>query len=238
MADEQRKVTDLSTLAAAPARNDKIHIVDVSDTTDGLDGTSKGMETQYLTPSDTNPIKDANGNKLLEFEKVTSAVNNAKIKNSATGNAVEFSAVGDDDNINLKNKGKGTGVVQNDGETIELIVTDFTTDLTTGDGKAYVTIPSKLNGMLLDMVHGSVITGGTTGTTDIQIHNVTDGNDMLSTKLTIDSGETDSHTAATPAVIDENYNVVSTNDKLRIDIDSVSTTPPKGLIVRLEFRNP
>jgi hypothetical protein len=61
---------------------------------------------------------------------------------------------------------------------------------------------------------------------------------MLSTKLTIDSGETGSDTAATPAVINTSYDDVATNDLLRIDIDAISTTAPKGLIVTLEFRLP
>lgn len=140
-------------------------------------------------------------------------------------------------NASLKLKGNGTGVVNSDGDTIEIVVVDYTTDLATGDGKAYVTIPKKLNGMNLDAVHARVITAGTTGTTDIQIHNVTDAADMLSTVITIDSTETGSDTAATAAVINTATDDVATNDLLRIDIDAISTTAPKGLILRLEFRN-
>ena len=87
-------------------------------------------------------------------------------------------------------------------------------------------------------VHAEVITAGTTGTTDIQIHNVTQAADMLSTKLTIDSGETGSDTAAAAAVIDTANDDVAENDMLRIDIDAVSTTAAQGLIVTLGFRLP
>lgn len=111
-------------------------------------------------------------------------------------------------------------------------------DLEIGDGKAYITIPEECNGMNLVGVHARVITAGTTNTTDIQIRNVTDSQDMLSTKLTIDSGETGSDTAATPAVIDTTKDDVATNDLLVIDIDAVSTTAPKGLIVILRFSLP
>lgn len=118
---------------------------------------------------------------------------------------------------------------------IEYVVFAFTTNVAVGDGAGYAVIPAALNGFNLVRVHARVITAGTTGTTDIQIHNVTQVADMLSTKLTIDSGETGSDTAATPPVIDTGNDDVATNDLLRIDVDAVSTTAPKGLLVTLEF---
>lgn len=120
----------------------------------------------------------------------------------------------------------------------EIICFDFTTSIATGDGKGYFHIPPALNGMNLVYVHARVITAGTTNTTDIQIANVTDSVDMLSTKLTIDTGETGSETAATPAVIDTTKDDVATNDLLRIDVDAISTTAPKGLLVTLGFQLP
>lgn len=123
-------------------------------------------------------------------------------------------------------------------KSVEMICFDFGTDVATGDGKGYFRVPSSLNGMNLVAVAARVITAGTTNTTDIQIHNVTDAVDMLSTKITIDSTETDSSTAATPPVIDGAADDVATGDLLRIDVDAVSTTAPKGLLVVLEFRLP
>ena len=118
---------------------------------------------------------------------------------------------------------------------IEAVVFGFTTNVATGDGAAYAVIPIALNGLNLVRVHARVITAGTTGITDVQIHNVTQVADMLSTKITIDSGETGSDTAATAAVIDTGNDDVATNDLLRIDVDAVSSTPPAGLLVTLEF---
>jgi hypothetical protein len=118
---------------------------------------------------------------------------------------------------------------------IEIEVFAPTTSLTTGDGKKYFHIPADLNGMNLTEVHALVITAGTTGVSTIQIANVTDSVDMLSTRITIDSGETGSNTAATPAVIDTTHDDVATNDVIRIDIDGTSTTAPKGLVVTLGF---
>ena len=118
---------------------------------------------------------------------------------------------------------------------LQAVVYDFGNSLGTGDGKFYMHIDSRLDGFSLVDVHAEVITAGTTGTTDIQIANVTQGVDMLSTKLTLDSGETGSDTAATPAVINTSNDLVTENDVLRIDIDAISTTAPKGLIVTLGF---
>lgn len=121
---------------------------------------------------------------------------------------------------------------------VEILCFDYTTDTATGDGKGYFHVPAALNGMNLVYVHAKVITAGTTNTTDIQIANVTDSVDMLSTKLTIDSGETGTDTAATAAVIDTTKDDVATNDLLRIDVDAISTTAAKGLIVTLGFQLP
>jgi len=123
-------------------------------------------------------------------------------------------------------------------KSVQMVVFDFGTDTATGDGKFYFHVPAALDGMDLVAVHAEVITAGTTNTLDIQIHNVTDTVDMLSTKLTIDSTETGSDTAATPAVIDAANDDVAENDLLRIDVDAVHTTAAKGLIVTLDFRLP
>ena len=121
-------------------------------------------------------------------------------------------------------------------KSLQVTAFDYKTNITVGDGAAYVTVPSSYAGMNLVAVHARVITAGTTGRTDIQIYNLTQTADMLSTKITIDSGETGSDTAATAAVIDTSNDDVASWDVLRIDVDAISTTAPKGLIVTMEFR--
>ncbi len=126
--------------------------------------------------------------------------------------------------------------------SIAIEVFAATDDVTTGDGAAYFPVPAAMNGMDLVSVAGYHVTAGTgagSDTTDIQIHNVTDAADMLSTKLTIDEDETSSATAATAAVIDTSNDDVATGDMLRVDVDAlVSGTAPQGLFVVLEFRLP
>lgn len=125
-------------------------------------------------------------------------------------------------------------------QVVQIMVFNDSEDVATGDGAGdvFFRIPSTMNGMDLVAVAAMVDGAGTTGTTDIQIHNVTQAADMLTTKITIDSAETDSSTAATAAVIDTANDDVATGDKLRIDVDAVSTTAPTGLLVELQFRLP
>ena len=56
-------------------------------------------------------ILDDNGNEILDLNTVASAVNYAKLSNSATGNAVILEAVGSDTDIDLDLKAKGAGSV-------------------------------------------------------------------------------------------------------------------------------
>ncbi len=56
-------------------------------------------------------INDTNGNHVVQFGSVASAVNYNEILNSATGVAVEWSAQGTDPNIGMNIRAKGTGAV-------------------------------------------------------------------------------------------------------------------------------
>ena len=121
-------------------------------------------------------------------------------------------------------------------KSVALVVCAPTIATETGDGQAYFPVPSHWNGLDILSVTAFVMTAGTTGTLDIQIARVRGGtpDDVLSTKLTIDSTETDSVAAATPAVINTTYDDLETDDFLRIDIDAVHTTAALGLIVSIE----
>jgi hypothetical protein len=55
---------------------------------------------------------------------------------------------------------------------------------------------------------------------------------MLSTAISIASGDT----VWTAGTVDASYDDIATNDILRIDVTTMSTTAPKGLMVVLEFR--
>ena len=186
--------------------------------------------------ADLGFIADANGNEILIFDTVASAVNEVTLANAATGGSPLLQPSGET-NVGLDVKMKGTGKYRKP-TVVGIQVIDAATSTTTGDGKAFFRVPAELNGMNLTGVAATVYTAGTTNTTDVQLRNKTDSVDMLSTKLTIDSAETDTSTAATPAVIDTTKDDVVTGDVLAIDIDAVSTTAAKGLYVELRFELP
>ena len=128
--------------------------------------------------------------------------------------------------------------VTQDYKELQLIIFDFTEDTAVAaTGAFWFHIGQKLHSMNLVYVHAEVVTAGTTGTTDIMIYNATDSQDMLSAPIQIDSGETGSDTGSS-GIINSAYDDIAENDVIRIDIDSVSTTPAKGLIITLGFSLP
>jgi hypothetical protein len=107
--------------------------------------------------------------------------------------------------------------------------------LTVGDDAVRFRIPSAVNGWNIVSVAASRKSG--TGVPAIQIRNVTDSVDILSTKITIDSGETDSSTAATPPVINTAVDDVATGDQFSIDVD-VAGTSTLCCFVEIGFAKP
>lgn len=185
-------------------------------------------------------ITDANSNELLKFTQTASAVNEFTMANAAVSGRPKLSVSGSDTDIDLHLSPKGAGRVKIDRVAVICPVVAYNTDLTTGDGKFCFTVPKALAGMNLVGVHARVADTAPVGSTiTVQIANVTDSVDMLSTKISIDASEKGSDTAASAAVIDTNADDVAENDLLRIDIDQVgSSTAGKGLVVRLEFALP
>lgn len=161
------------------------------------------------------------------------------------GTALAAAAGYTDENAQDAVGGIVTGLYYNDStpalsviRIIQILVSDPNgSAITTGDGKMYFRINSELNGFDLWAVAAHVTTVSSSGIPTIQIANVTQAADMLTTKLTIDANEKDSKDAAAAAVIDTANDDVATGDELRVDIDAAGTGA-KGLIVELTFRKP
>ena len=98
-------------------------------------------------------------------------------------------------------------------------------------------VPQELNGYNLVGANAFVTTVSSSGTPTVQIRNVTDAVDMLSTRITIDASEYTSYTAAAAAVVDATYDDVATGDRLAVDVD-VAGTGAKGLGIVLTFQLP
>lgn len=80
-------------------------------TTDGTNVTAGSGNLRATSPRITTGLQDANGNEIISFTAVGSAVNEITISNNTTGNNPIISATGDDANISLTLTPKGTGVI-------------------------------------------------------------------------------------------------------------------------------
>lgn len=118
--------------------------------------------------------------------------------------------------------------------SVTIKVIDDATVLTTGDGKQYFFVTDDINGMNLVQVRAFVTTVSSSGLVTVQIRNVTDSFDMLTTRVTIDANEKGSNTAAAAAVIDTAHDDVTLGDQLAIDVDTAGTGA-RGLSITLTF---
>ena len=275
-----QKLTDRNLMNEQLHDDDVIHIVDVSDTTDSPEGTSKkwkiltwlktlfedksnkkttlsdNSDTYYPTQKAVKTAVDAKqdalgftpenvANKLTYFqgtpddthypsEKLVKDSLDAKLAITSKASSAEINT-GTEDNKYITPDGLAGSNIGT--RMIQVKVCDDATALTTGDGKIIFMIPEEMNGMNLVKAHAMVSTVSSSGTPTIQIRNVTDGVDMLSTKITIDASEYTSYTAATAPVIDTSKDDVATGDRIAIDVDSAGSGA-KGLTIFLAFRLP
>lgn len=117
-----------------------------------------------------------------------------------------------------------------------IVVLSPTTACAVGDDNIQIPIPAVMNGWNLTGVKGYVNTAGDTGTMTVQIENVTQTADMLSTPLTFASAATADNGSA---VIDTDDDDIATGDIISINIDTIHTvTPAIGLIVELKWEKP
>jgi hypothetical protein len=85
---------------------------DVVDDTSPQLGGNLDTNSFMIDFDDAHGIRDENGNEQLIFETTSSAVNHIDITNAATGAGAQIGAVGDDSNLNLRLRPKGTGLVE------------------------------------------------------------------------------------------------------------------------------
>jgi hypothetical protein len=112
---------------------------------------------------------------------------------------------------------------------------DDSTAVTTGEGKAHITIPSDLNGLKIVSVLATVATAPTGTGLSFGIRKGA-STEVLSTNATIDTTKVSSTSSATAPVINTSNNTVATDDVVHIDVDQAdSSTADRGAAVRLGF---
>jgi hypothetical protein len=110
-------------------------------------------------------------------------------------------------------------------------VFDDSTTLTTGDGKVIVPIPIEFDATHIIHVEAFLSTVSSSGAITVQLRNVTDSVDILSTAITIDQSEFNSKDAATPFVINFTNAQLAHGDRIAVDVDGAGTGA-KGLAIK------
>jgi len=140
----------------------------VDDTTPQLGG-NLDTNSFMIDFDDAHGIRDESGNEQLIFETTGSAVNHIDITNAATGSGPEIGAVGDDSNINLELRPKGTGEIQIGTGAANATLTssgahDLILDTNGGTNSGNITITDAANGNITATPNGTgtVVVGGNT----------------------------------------------------------------------------
>ena len=212
---ETAQITDSRVLHASLAQLDIDTDAHAAAATYHFTGTEKA--NQLLSAADKTDLTDG-GTTTLHTH-----VNTASITEMNTGTDAAKIATAD----GVAGSYAGT-------KSMVIIAVEQGTDVSAADGKISFPIPPALNGMNLVSANAIVNTAGTTNATTIDIFNVTDSFDLLSTAISIASGAT----IGTSGTVDAAHDDVVTNDVLRVDVTTASTTLAKGLMVMLEFRLP
>lgn len=119
-------------------------------------------------------------------------------------------------------------------KSMSIVAVELATEVEVGASKIAFVVPPALSGMNLVYANAYVNVAGTTNATTVEIYNVSDGVSMLTEEISIASEDT----AGAPGTVDTAHDDVEGGDVLRIDVPSVSSTAPLGLMVVLEFRLP
>lgn len=101
-------------------------------------------------------------------------------------------------------------------EVLMIAISDESTAITTGTAKVTFRMPFAMD---LTEVRASLTTASSSGNPTFDINE--GGSTILSTKLSVDSGEKTSTTAATPAVISDS--ALADDAEITIDIDTAGT---------------
>lgn len=107
-------------------------------------------------------------------------------------------------------------------------------EVATGDGRFIFEVPEDLDGASLIRVEGYVTTVSSSGGLTVQVRNITQAHDMLSTGITIDVSELNSKDASSQPAVNGSNATVAWGDQIAVDVDNAGSGA-KGLGVILFF---
>ena len=152
------KGTKIVFASANDGTNPDIIDIGMGDVT--LTGTETLTNKTLTSPKIGTSVLDTNGNELAKVTATGSAVNEFTIANAATGNDPTLSATGDDSNIDIAIKPKGTGeTVFGTGAANATITTsgayDLVLDTNSGTNSGNITITDAANGNITISPNGT-----------------------------------------------------------------------------------
>ena len=154
--------TDKGTKIVFASANDGTNpdIIDIGMGDVTLTGTQTLTNKTLTSPKIGTSILDTNGNQLALLTATSSAVNEFTIANAATGNDPTLSATGDDSNIDIAIKPKGTGeTVFGTGAAAATLTTsgayDLVLDTNSGTNSGTITITDGANGNIVIAPNGT-----------------------------------------------------------------------------------
>lgn len=199
------RISQLTALTSI-ATGDLIPVVDISDTTDSAEGTTKKITQDNLIPDSSLTVKG-------KVELATTAEINTGTDSTRAMPVDQYVA----SNRNVR--------------YVMIRSLDSSSNCAVG-----TTIGGDFECPLtgtITAIGGFVDTAGTTGTMVVDV-NKNGTTLMTSNKLSFDTTEKTTRTAATAPALTTTS--VTAGDIFTVDIDSIHTTPAKGLSVRIEIR--
>lgn len=140
----------------------------------------------------------------------------------------------------------GPGTIMSNGQIVNERYINFEVTSTTASpttvvgqncsGDTSFIVPVEFNNFKVTSVSAAVSTAASSGTLTLNLRNRTDGVNILSTAATIDVNERSTTTAATPLVIDQSNNTITTDDDVCVQV-TVTGTNAYGLKVKAGVRN-
>lgn len=143
----------------------------------------------------------------------------------------------------------GGGESSENSRVVELVITDFTDNVTTGDQQGVFIVPDEMDGMFLVRVAATVITAGDDEgdtwfwVTKTGIDNdyygsgyMYEGVEMLWNDMVLTgTAQNTTRTSEYPGEIDVSNSEIFAGDIISIHVEDEHDTPPKGLIFELSF---
>ena len=180
------------------------------------------------------PILASIVNNLADAINKTQQALGVDLANAVLASAIDTdAALAADSDAKVASQKAVKAYVDANGGSRTVKITDDSTSPSVGEGAFQFTVWADLAGKSLSSVTLGLSTATATGTPTVQVRNVTQAADMLSTPVTVDAGELSSLTAAASAVVDAAHALFTLGDVIAIDVDDVGDGGGLGWEVRI-----